>query len=208
MAPVLTLQQIISLSRKGSYDTYYSTRQHYEADTCPFCLGNGLDLNVNRLLQMPADILHWIAWEAPAVLRPKSMQNGLARHIMIVPVQHVTSIFDFTGDPWAELNTVLKWVKEKFKIVGAIIIARTDDITMNGGTELHFSLQVKVPDRTMPNRPRMTEVFSKTGDEDDDNAARGERFAVCYAQGVSPERFNELVSAGTMSSDGCQASQI
>ncbi len=195
----LTADQLTSLSRKGSYKQYYMTREHYKAGTCPFCLDNGFDPNVNLIEHQSGA---WIVWQAPAALRPKAMQNGLLRHVMIAPKRHITTFAEIGQDEWADLQYMLDWVAKHYGIDSGFLFSRFGDPALTGATELHFSIQIKVPDLDMPNRKRLSEVFVKTETEDAENIARGERFSARYEEGVTPEDFDRLVAEKEITEDG------
>ena len=199
MAHELTDQQALSLARKGGYKQFYMTRQHYEAGTCPFCLNNGLDPKVNEV-EYNNDT--WLVWQAPAALRPKRMQNGLLRHVMIVPIEHDTSIFALTTEQKLGLFDALEWAQKNFGINSGLFFSRLGSLAFNGGTEIHPSFQFKVPDRDMPDRKRLEEVFIKTEEDEAANWARYERFSALYEEGVTPEDFDRLVADKQITKEG------
>lgn len=199
MAHDLTQQQRLSLARKGSYKQYHMTRKHYENGTCPFCLDNGLDHKVNEIEYNNGS---WLVWQAPAALRPKKMQNGLLRHVMIVPIEHRTTLSELTEAEKLGLFDALEWASSNLGVESGLLFARPGDLALTGGTELHLSFQFKVPDRNMPDRKRLEEVIVKSVAEEADNLARGERFAELYQEGVTPDQFDQLVAQGVYNKDG------
>jgi hypothetical protein len=199
MARELTDQQRWSLARKGSYKQYHMTRTHYETGTCPFCLDNGLDPKVNEVEYNNGT---WLVWQAPASLRPKRMQNGLLRHVMIVPIEHDTLMFALTKEQKLGFFDALEWAHKHLGIDSGLFFSRPGDLAFNGGTEFHPSFQFKVPDRDMPNRQRLDEVFIKSEADEAENWARGERFAMLYEKGVTPEQFDQMVTDRQITKEG------
>ena len=199
MARELNPQQRLSLARKGSFKQYYMTRKHYEAGTCPFCLDNGLDQTVNEIEYNNGT---WLVWQAPAALRPKKMQNGLSRHVMIVPIEHLETVFGLSNAEKMGMFDALEWANVNLGIESGLLFARPGDLALTGGTELHFSLQFKVPDLDMPNRKRLEETIVKTDAEVQANFERGERFGALYEARITPEIFDEKVAAKEITTEG------
>lgn len=204
MAHNLNPQQILSLARKGSYKQYHMTRKHYEKGTCPFCLDNGLDHKVNEIEYNNGS---WLVWQAPAALRPKKMQNGLLRHVMIVPIEHRTTLSELTAAEKLGLFDALEWARENLGVESGLLFARPGDLELTGGTELHLSFQFKVPDRNMPDRKRLAEVIVKTEADEAENQVRGERFSALYDKGISPGQLDELVERSYYTQEGVEVLQ-
>ena len=191
--------QHTSLDRKGSYRNYCKTRNKYEQGECAFCVDNGLEPGDNKIIFQSK---HWVIWEAPARLRPESHQNGLNRHLMVVPKKHIENFFDMSWRQWMNLWTILWWTKKRFTLKDFFMFCRSGDPLPTGATELHFCFQIKVADRSNPDRKRMVEVFSKTKDEEGANVARGTRFGVLYEDEITPDQFDQMVADGDVSKDG------
>jgi len=169
-------------------------RQGFEGKICAFCHP---DPAINQIVW---EDKHFMVWH----VHPMFMRPELHLHVMIVPREHVRFVGGLPDEAGTSLIKAARFMKKHFNYTGGLFHGREGDMRENAGTvpHLHFNIfqanhmiEVRVP------------VYKDPGDREA-NRERATRFAEYYEQGVSPERFDELVRAGTMSPDGYQASQI
>jgi len=194
-AASLSDEELFCLEGCSTYTQYHHMRHNFETGHCVFC---HLDRTRNEVLWEDENVM---LWKVPAGIGKK---RPLKHHILIVPKRHIRFEADSTlEEAWSKI-VALKYARDVIGYTGGLNHAREGDMRNNAGTVPHLHFNLFQPNGTKEVR---VPVF-KDPEGREANQERATRFAGHYEQGVFPERFDELVSAGTMSPDGCQASQI
>jgi diadenosine tetraphosphate (Ap4A) HIT family hydrolase len=193
--PTLSPEELFCLEGCSTYTQYHHMRSNFEKGFCVFC---NLDRQRNKVLW---EDQHFMLWEVPAGM---GKTRPLAHHILIVPKRHRRFVANLTTREAVSMVRANKFARETLGYTGGLNHAREGDMRNNAGTVPHLHFNLFQPSGE---KPVEVSVF-KNPEKRQANQERAAGFAEHYNQGVSPERFDELVSAGTMSPDGYQASQI
>lgn len=179
----------------GSYAQYHLMRTNFENGHCVFC---NLDRERNEVLWEDE---YFMLWKIPAGIGKK---RPLEHHILIVPRRHVRFVADLVDAEAVSLVKANRFARDEIGYTGGLNHAREGDMRNNAGTVPHLHWNLFQP--SGENEVRVP-VFKDPADRVE-NQARAARFAAQYEQGVTPRRFGELVSAGILTEDGFQASQL
>jgi len=194
-AHVLTEEERFCLEGCGSYAQYHLMRVGFEFGRCAFC---DLDRAINTVLWEDE---HFMLWQIPAGIGKK---RPLKHHILIVPKRHIRSVADLTDAEAISLIAANRYARDSLGYTGGLNHAREGDMRNNAGTVPHLHFNLFEPDGSAEVR---VPVFKDPADRAE-NQARAERFSALYEQGITVEKFQNLVVAGILSNDGHQASQL
>jgi diadenosine tetraphosphate (Ap4A) HIT family hydrolase len=190
----LTAEEMFCLEGCRTYKQYHDMRRGFEEELCAFCHP---DPELNRVVWEDECMMIWH-------VHPKLMRKELRLHILIVPKRHVRFLADLSLSEWISVGLANERAKGLFGYTGGLFHAREGDMRNNAGTVPHLHINIFEPNGTGDVR---VPVFKDPVDRKE-NRVRAERFATSYEQGVTPSRFEELVTAGILTKDGYQASQL
>lgn len=114
--------------------------RHYMHDTCPFC--------INRTEHDKAWLLgtHWHFKENDWPMKHTKT------HLVIAAASHITELSQVTEWAWAELATILGFVKESYGAINGGLVFRSGPLTHSAGTVEHLHANILYPDLTGPVR--------------------------------------------------------
>lgn len=71
-------------------------------------------------------------------------------HLLIIPIEHITDVYQLDTPRWAELGLLFRWAIENFKLPGGGFVLRFGDAKHNASTVSHLHAHIQVPDLTGP----------------------------------------------------------
>lgn len=185
MAQELTDEEHFCLEGCRSYRQYCGMRKRFESGSCVFC---SLDRTVNEVL---FEDEHAYCWSTPYP------RDSLKHEYLIVPKRHVRRPWELETEELRSIHLQMGRIAEEIGFDGGILTARIGDMRLNAGTVPHLHYNLWQPSGTEEVRiPVFKDPAGRSMNRD-----RAERFAELYERNISPERFDQLVAGGVLSSD-------
>lgn len=173
----------------GSYSQYYLMRKNFEDGHCVFC---DLDRERNEVLW---EDNFFMLWKVPAGIGKK---RPLEHHILIVPKRHIHFVADLIDEEAISLIAANRFARDKLGYTGGLNHAREGDMRNNAGTVPHLHFNLFQPNGTSEVR---VPVFKDPKDRVE-NQERAARFSEFYNKGISPKRFDQMVSDRVVGKEG------
>lgn len=184
----LTEEEQFCLEGCRSYKQYYGMRKGFEGGVCAFC---NPDPELNQIVWQDDFMRVWH-------VHPKFMRPELRLHVLIVPKQHVRFLADLSIGEWVSLGCATQFAKMHFGYTGGLFHAREGNMRNNAGTVPHLHINIFEPSGTAEVR---VPVFKNPKDREE-NERRARRFSKFYVDGVTPEKFDQLVYDRVVDKDG------
>jgi len=134
-------QQLLDLGNARHPDQIEYMQEIIDSGECPFCWKN--------LKKFQKEPVEWASkyW---AVTKNHWPYTHTKVHQLIILKRHVETVTELNKEEWAELQTAINWVIEKYEMVGGGVAIRFGNTDYSGGSVAHLHLHLIQPDINHP----------------------------------------------------------
>ena len=128
--------RMINLANAGDRDAYIKKLHAWDAaGECPLC-EKGLREAGNEILRVSN------GWQ---LITTRFPYKNTDQHLLILPIKHVDSFREITGDDFVTVQSLLLWAVEHFQMPGGGLTLRFGDLDYSGATISHVHFHIIVP---------------------------------------------------------------